>query len=107
MARLFLHSLWIMKLDWDHKLPPDKLNQWSDLYDQLHAIAAHSIPRFIGHSSESGATFMLLCFCDASADSFATTVYLRSTLNSINAVNLTFSKTRLSPKPNLAFLDWN
>ncbi len=92
IARLFLHSLWISKLDWDHLLPQDKCDQWSDLYAQLYAIADYPIPRFLGHSPESGTTFKLLCFCDASAHSFATTVYLRSLLDNDVLVNLVFSK---------------
>ena len=97
VAKLFLHSLWLEKLDWDKKLSSDKMMQWSDIYFRLVEISSHPIPRFIGHTMESGATFMLLCFCDASADSFATTVYLRSSISNEHFIHLMFSKTRLSP----------
>ncbi len=98
-AKLFLHSLWVLKLGWDDKFPAEQLGQWAEIYAQLHAISSHSIPRFLGHANESEVTYMLLCFCDASADSFATTVYLRSSCDSRHFVHLVFSKTRLSPKP--------
>ena len=102
MAKIFLRSLWAENMDWDKKFDSNKLSQWTEIFQHLHAISGYPIPRFLGHSPDSGATFQLLCFCDASAESYATTVYLRSSLNNTHRINLVFSKTRLSPADKLS-----
>ncbi|GFU19702.1 integrase catalytic domain-containing protein [Nephila pilipes] len=75
-AKIFMQQLWLLKIDWHEKLPPDIAEQWKTLIIFLPDLELIKIPRFILHNS---VTSIVLCgFSDASSKAFGTVIYLQS-----------------------------
>ena len=89
----------IDKLEWDVELPKEKLSKWIHICEDLKAISGYHIPRYLGiKPSNHNTVYNLVCFCDASAKAYATTIYLHQASSGDYKVDLMFSKTRLAPQ---------
>ena len=95
--RLFLQKLWNKGIDWDDEMEQRDIEEWSKILEDLKRLSEVSVPRFIGNHNHQ-----LICFCDASKDAYATVIYLRTTYQGSNNVNLVFSKSRISPKTSIS-----
>ncbi|GFS73754.1 uncharacterized protein NPIL_518681 [Nephila pilipes] len=51
MAKIFMQQLWLLKIDWHEKLPPDIAEHWKTLITSLPDLELIKIPRFILHNS--------------------------------------------------------
>ncbi|KAF0154889.1 MAG: Pao retrotransposon peptidase domain-containing protein [Ignavibacteria bacterium] len=92
-AKIFLQTLWQKSLTWDQHLEEPEIKTWRDLKENLTSIQHISIPRLIDTSEENE----LLCFTDASKESYCAVIYLRSRKQKSYKINLLFSKTRIAP----------
>jgi len=98
-GKVFLQSLWTNDLNWDDCLTPCLLQEWGKIVEVLSELPELRIPRYVCDNVQD-AVFQIFTFCDASAKSYATTVYLRVVCQHAVMVNLIFSKMRLSPLGN-------
>ena len=95
-GKLFLQKLWSCKLDWDDSLPPLLFQEWEIIAKTLQQLTKLQLPRSVCRNTEN-LTYEIVTFCDASAKSYASAVYLRVVDQDLIQVNLIFSKTRLVP----------
>ena len=73
-AKIFLHRLQCYKsVDWDSKLLPDLVKEWSLICRQANDTPAIAVDRFIG--SRSG-RYNLVAFSDASSVSYGIVIYI-------------------------------
>ena len=73
-AKIFLHWLQCDKsVDWDSKLQPDLVKEWSLICRQANDTPAIAVDRFIG--SRSG-RYNLVAFSDASSVSYGVVIYI-------------------------------
>jgi transposase len=109
-ARSILQDLWkVENLSWDHKIPDEFAQRWSDWLVELFQLAEMiSIPRFLQFKSSRKAQIHV--FCDASEKVYACCAYVRitesvtgETAREVNdddkvvAVSLVTSKARVTP----------
>jgi len=80
-------------------LTPCLLQEWERIVEVLSQLSGLRIPRYVCENAQD-AVFEIFTFCDASAKSYATTVYLRVVCQHSIRVNLIFSKMRLTPLGN-------
>lgn len=99
-AKLFLQLLWKEGVEWDDKLSDGMSHRWMAIEDELNKIHTLRVPRFISYGGKVRIT--MLCFCDASELCYSTAVYLKIQYEEQAQVNLTFSKTRVTPKRKLS-----
>lgn len=52
-AKIFIQELWLHKSDWDSPISAEQTQKWSQYIEQLPNIKKVSIPRWIGHGSET------------------------------------------------------
>ena len=91
--RLFLQHLWNQNKNWDDNLEQKDTQTWMMLMQDLKDLSNIKIPRHINHDNP-----LLLCFCDASKDAYATTIYIKAKGKEKTKVNLVFAKPRVAPK---------
>ena len=96
VGKLFLQNLWSEKLEWDDSLPPSLLQEWKQIAQMLQQLPRLRIPQYVCKNIRNP-VYQIKTFCDASAKSYATAVYLRVIYQDSIQVNLIFSKTRLTP----------
>ncbi|XP_053390171.1 uncharacterized protein LOC123560839 [Mercenaria mercenaria] len=92
-------DLYSRKFDWDDPLEEiDILDTWSSVKKNLEEITAFTFSRSMAvYTCRQNTEYTLLCFCDASADAYATSIYLHQKGESDTQVNLVFAKSRLAP----------
>lgn len=74
-AKILIQRLWRIKIDWD-ELPPDVLQTWQTIYNQMSAINGLKLPRWTGQESDSSRC-EIHGFADASNVAYAAVIYLR------------------------------
>lgn len=96
-AKILMQSLWQVKdLDWDDKVPKDKMEVWRTYRDQLHLLEQIKIPRWIGTGEI--VQIQLHAFGDASVSAYAAVVYSRIVHSDGSIiVNLISAKTKVAP----------
>ncbi|GFQ97388.1 integrase catalytic domain-containing protein [Trichonephila clavata] len=52
-AKIFLQSLWQLKLDWNDLLPSNLISYWKSFIDALESINCFNIPRYCLQISQS------------------------------------------------------
>lgn len=97
IAKIFMQSLWAIKgLNWDDKVPEDKMETWRNYRDQLHTLEQIKIPRWIGTSEI--VNIQLHGFGDASNAAYSAVVYSRVIQSDgLIKVNIMSAKTKVSP----------
>ena len=97
-GKLFLQTLWNKRLQWDDVICSEDLAVWLTISSDLSKLPECSIKRNIALIPRKQAVIYIVCFCDASACAYATTVYLHQSINdSESKADIIFSKTRLAP----------
>jgi len=95
-AKHLMQLVWSSGIAWDDKLPPEIADEWSQFVTELPSLSLVQIPRFVG--TQSGSTYMLCGFCDASVRGYAAVVYLRIVLpNNQTFIRILGGKTKLAP----------
>ncbi|KAJ0180173.1 hypothetical protein K1T71_004764 [Dendrolimus kikuchii] len=96
VAKLFMQSLWSMKLDWDAILPQDQQQDWNKFIKNLSAMGPIRIPRCV--NSEIMLEAELVGYADSSMKAFGACLYLRIIKkDGTVSVNLLCSKSRVAP----------
>lgn len=97
VAKTFMQSLWSLKeLDWDDKVPEDRLKFWRSYRNQLNSLEKIKIPRWIG--TEQSYEVQLHGFGDASNSAYAAVVYSRVILSDgSKVIRLISAKTKVAP----------
>ena len=73
-AKLFLHELQCDKsVNWDRKLPEDRLKTWRNISKQLNSAEPICVPRFVGLREGN---FKLIAFVDSSSEMYGVVVYV-------------------------------
>ncbi|XP_017797043.1 PREDICTED: uncharacterized protein LOC108578262, partial [Habropoda laboriosa] len=95
-AKLFMQSLWQLKINWDETLPQDLHTQWSAFREELQTISSISISRHvISHDSDR---IELHAFSDASEKAYGSCVYLRTVDKAgASTARLLCAKSRVAP----------
>ncbi|XP_076660104.1 uncharacterized protein LOC143363391 [Halictus rubicundus] len=95
-AKIFLQTLWLLRLDWDDPLPPAHAKYWATYSHSLAGISAVKMPRWVGMGSNHA--IEIHGFADASEKAYAGVVYLRSFPNTAKPlVRLVIAKTKVAP----------
>ena len=94
-CKIFMQSLWQIKLQWDDELPVTAEREWSSLYKELRDVNKIKIPRWL--SVHKNADFEIHGFSDASTKAMSVCIYLRVFNESSCNVNLLIAKTKLAP----------
>jgi len=96
LAKHLMQSIWLSKIAWDDKLPSEIAESWSLFISELPSLSSVRVPRFV--ETQSGSTYLLCGFCDASVRGYAALVYLRVVHPSGQvSVHLLGAKTKLAP----------
>lgn len=98
VAKIFMKSLWKLKLDWDDPIPVDLASQWIQYYTAIPLLQSVHIPRWVNLGPEV-IKYSLQGFSDASSTAYAAVVYLRVELTSGEiTTHLLASKSRVAPE---------
>lgn len=95
VSKLFFQKLWLLKIDWDDRLPDKLNNDWRNYITEIPAIEQIKICRWTGRKPT--ASCQLHGFCDASQSAYAAVVYLRITDFAHTHITLLAAKTRVAP----------
>ncbi|GFQ72017.1 uncharacterized protein TNCT_486821 [Trichonephila clavata] len=92
-AKIFLQSLWQLKLDWNYPLPSNLVSYWKSFIDALESINCLNIPRYC--LQDKSIKTELHGFSDSSEKAYGAALYLRC-INSSGqiSVRLLCSKSR-------------
>lgn len=94
-AKMFMQSLWALKVGWDDELPAEYVANWIKFRNDLSDLSTLTIPRWLGSTSASYCE--LHGFGDASEKAIGAVVYLRVTLPSnLTRVTLVMAKTKVA-----------
>ena len=88
-GRIFMQSLWKLKIGWDDNLPCEINEEWNRLREEIINTLNFSIPRMVNFSN----SVILHSFSDASSKAYGATIYMVSSTVSC----LLISKAKVSP----------
>ena len=95
IIKVFLQKLCGKDKNWDHEMTLDQFKEWVKLCSNLDSITDIAVPRYVGNEN-----CWLLGFCDASKNTYATTVYLRIGNSGNISIHLLYLKIKLAPTKN-------
>ncbi|XP_022197772.1 uncharacterized protein LOC111054948 [Nilaparvata lugens] len=95
LPKLLFQKLWLHKLDWDDKLPPELLTEWLSILKELPNISNIAIPRCVLPPS-TDVKLELHAFSDASATAYGACLYIRSISSNGVQVKLLTSKSKVA-----------
>ncbi len=96
-AKIGMQELWQRGLSWDEQIPPDLVNKWTELFNEM--ISLNKV-RFQRCLTPAGAICNpeLITFCDASRMAFGACSYVRWQLaNGTFGVRFIAAKSRVAP----------
>ncbi|GFR28676.1 uncharacterized protein TNCT_318141 [Trichonephila clavata] len=94
-AKIFLQSLWQLKLDWNDPLPSNLVSYWKSFIDALESINCLNIPRYC---LQDKSIRKLHGFYDSSEKAYGAALYLRYIISSGQiSVRLLCSKSKVAP----------
>ena len=95
-AKIFMQELWLLKLDWNEKLPPNICEQWHSFIKTLPDLQYLKIPRCF--STTDSECIILHGFADTSSRAYSAVIYLLSTSNTNESYSILLcSKSRVAP----------
>ncbi|XP_044012689.1 uncharacterized protein LOC122855396 [Aphidius gifuensis] len=96
-VKLYMQSLWKIKLDWDEQIPENLLGPWRDFISQLSHLSQIKIPRWL-NITPTVTSMEIHGFGDASDAAIGAVVYL-VTIDSLGVAKSTImaSKSKLAP----------
>ncbi|GFW52497.1 reverse transcriptase domain-containing protein [Trichonephila clavipes] len=100
--KCLLQELWLRKLSWDDKLPPDIHAVWSQWWLELPFLSELKIPRKILDSSGDSSEVQIHTFSDASQKAYGAAAFLRVKHKDRVCVDLVTSKSRVAPLKRLS-----
>ena len=89
-GRILFQQLWKLGIHWDDPLPPEELQTWLQIQEDLLHLHELKLPRRVTTSEDP---IYLLCFTDASSTAYAAVIYLHQAGNTV----LLMSKARVNP----------
>lgn len=98
-GKILFQELWKLQYDWDDPIERAPiLSKWFKTYEDLERLSEFPILMcIIRFDQTESPEYNLLCFCDASASSYAAAIYIHQQCNGKATANLLFAKTRLAP----------
>ncbi|GFV26185.1 reverse transcriptase domain-containing protein [Trichonephila clavipes] len=100
--KCLLQELWLRKLSWDDKLPPDIHAVWLQWWLELPFLSELKIPRKILDSSGDSSEVHIHTFSDASQKAYGAAAFLRVKHKDRVSVDLVTSKSRVAPLKRLS-----
>lgn len=95
-AKILIQELWSIKLGWDDPLPKQMTEKWHQFVYNLQSLDMIAIPRWLNYKADYD--IELHGFCDASQQTIAATVYMRSNNKQGEiTVRLVAAKTKVAP----------
>ncbi|XP_037921404.1 uncharacterized protein LOC119658211 [Hermetia illucens] len=95
-GQVFMQKLWLQKLEWDDKLPPELVYEWQTYLAEMTNLRVIEVPRWIGTTSKD--RIELHGFCDASRTAIAAVIYSRIVKHSEEPkARLLTAKTKVTP----------
>lgn len=95
-AKIFMQTLWKLKIDWDIDLPFNLASEWASIWNNIESIRKIRIPRYIG--SYERQKMQIHGFSDASIKALGAVIYVRIIDNNNKIhVRLISSKSRIAP----------
>ena len=88
-GKLLIKQAWLLKKDWDEKLPDTFVQDWQEISNDLRQIGVIKVPRSVAGPEESS----LHVFCDASSHAYGAVAYINTDKHSL----LLTSKARVTP----------
>jgi hypothetical protein len=79
MYKMFIQTLWQVKLDWVTVLPTSLQNKWSQLYNTIPQLFHIKFPRSVICANPTN--IEIHGFCDATEQAYEACLYIRSTDN--------------------------
>ncbi|XP_070144876.1 uncharacterized protein [Drosophila kikkawai] len=96
-AKIFMQSLWELKMGWDDELPQLLQTEWKNYRADLQALNNLQIPRHI-FDGKVPINQEIHTFVDASERAYGAAIYVRATYkNNQMSVRLLCSKSRVAP----------
>ncbi|XP_062540830.1 uncharacterized protein LOC134208888 [Armigeres subalbatus] len=96
-AKIFVQSLWKLKVSWDEPLQNELREQWAEFRISLSRLEFLEIPRWIAYRKNC-LSVELHGFCDASTKAYGACIYVRCThSDGTITTNLLVAKSRVSP----------
>ena len=96
--KILYQKLWVLKVGWDEKIPPDLVTQHSEWREQLPLLSQRKQPRCYFRKDAPCKTVALHGFSDASEKAYGAVVYVRSTYqHHPPLISLVTSKTKVKP----------
>ncbi|UYV69309.1 hypothetical protein LAZ67_6003213 [Cordylochernes scorpioides] len=99
VPKIILQQCWKSELKRDQPVPEDIVKKFVEWQSQIPELLSARIPRWVMRDGFEQAS--LHVFCDASQDSYATCIYLRTVKNKEVNVQLFVSKARVALKKKL------
>lgn len=94
-AKMIMQKIWLLKLNWDDKVPKEIYTEWSQLQTDLQALNTLTIPRHLNIFPDR--TIIFHGFADASMTAYGACIYV-SVFNSVQSdTQLICSKSRVAP----------
>ncbi|XP_015121547.1 uncharacterized protein LOC107044257 [Diachasma alloeum] len=97
-AKMRIHELWLLGMDWDDEVPEAIRSQWETFQAQLTRLQEININRYVGWTPESQ-KLELHGFRDVSTQAYAAVVYLRIRGNhdELAEVKLLLGNSKVAP----------
>ncbi|GFS54632.1 uncharacterized protein TNCV_2749251 [Trichonephila clavipes] len=95
-AKIFMQSLWSLKIDWINELPSERAKEWHRILEDFNSVRSICIGRCIVHPQATRVE--LHGFADASEKCYEAVIYCRSqSPDGATTVKLVTSKSRVAP----------
>ncbi|GFW68414.1 uncharacterized protein TNCV_1191131 [Trichonephila clavipes] len=95
-AKIFMQSLWSLKIDWIDELPSERAKEWHRFLEDFNSVRSICIGRCIVHPQATRVE--LHGFADASEKCYRAVIYCRSqSPDGATTVKLVTSKSRVAP----------
>ncbi|GFV61686.1 uncharacterized protein TNCV_188441 [Trichonephila clavipes] len=95
-AKIFMQSLWSLKIDWINELPSERAKEWHRFLEDFNSVRSICIGGCIMHPQATRVE--LHDFADASEKCFEAVIYCRSqSPDGATTVKLVTSKSRVAP----------
>ncbi|XP_073951812.1 uncharacterized protein [Choristoneura fumiferana] len=96
IPKILIQKLWLARLSWDEPVPTSIEKSWQYFVNGLATLFTLQIPRHV--LCDLPTSIEMHCFCDASATSYASCIYLKSfNDNGDVVVRLLCAKARVAP----------